>query len=166
MLSDEEKERIRAEEIYRKEVQKELIDKPKRSGNVVFSFLDTQHGLFVSSMVVLPFLLWFFAFIQNSYSEYEANQKLIRKIDNEMVYRISNNQGRLESGDVAGFIEDVDRSYIYQEFSGVGVQGLMLQLESLVSESDQEEIIVARNSLLSREKSKIESSLRIRGWSK
>lgn len=117
-------------------------------------------------MVVLPFLLWFFVFIQNSYSEYEINQKLIKKIDNEMVYRISNNQDRLKSGDVVGFIEDVDRSYIYQEFSGVGAQGLMLQLESLVSGSDQEEIIVARNSLLSREKSKIESSLRIRGWSK
>ena len=166
MLSELEKEKIRAEEIYRNELRNDLKEKSENNGNVVLRFLDTQHGLFISSMVVLPFLLWFFAFVQNTYAEYNENKKLIEKIDYEMMYRVSNFENRLQSGDVIGFIEDIDRNYVYPEFSGVGVQGLMLQLEGLVGKTDRQQIVLARNSLISKDKTKIEESLRIRGWRK
>lgn len=91
---------------------------------------------------------------------------MIKQLDNEIVYRVSNCYGRLKSGDVTGFIKDVDRHYIYPQFSGVGIQGLMLQLESLVCESDRSGIATARNALISGNKVEIENSLRIREWSK
>jgi hypothetical protein len=81
MLSDDEKARIREEEIFRAEVQKSLIAKP--SGRLL-SFLNTSLGIWLLSTLVLGLFGWTFAQWQAT----RANEEQIRKLDAEIETRL------------------------------------------------------------------------------
>jgi hypothetical protein len=164
MISEQEKQKIKYEEIYRKEIQKELSQHASSNINRVLGFLDTQHGLFIASVVVVPIMIWFLSYVQAAYKKHSEEQRQIARIDNEMIYRISNFENRLKGGDVIGFIADIDRHYAYPEFAGMRTQGLLLQLENVICEEKRPEITSARKALISKDQQAIQASLNIRGW--
>ena len=162
MLSEEDMNKIREEEIYREEIKSALKDSEER--HFLISFLNTQHGIFISSAIILPFILWFFSFIQFHYSSATEERDLIKIIDYEISFRISNYYNMLDEGNLIGFKTEIDDRYVFPQFQGVGIQGLILQLEGLVTDKDKQEIITARTSLISGNNDDIKTNLKIRGW--
>lgn len=162
ILSKTEMEKIRCEEIFREEVRSSLSNQTER--NFIVSFLETQHGIFIASALVLPLILWFFAFIQSHYTSFKEEQVLMKTIDNEISYRISNHYSMIHNGNLRGFKTELDNRYVYPQFSGIGIQGLMLQLEDLVPDAQRKEIVDARKSLVSGDDKEVKSRLEIREW--
>ena len=161
MLSDEEKIKIREEEIYREEVRESLFSKKK---NPFFSFLDTQHGVFIASAIVLPVFMWLFTVLQTHYLHIQTTNDYIEKLDNEMTFRISNYYSHIEQGSLVHFKSQVNKSFVFPQFSGVGIQGLMLELEKNVPEKERDEILKARKSLISGNEDEVLKLINIRGW--
>src|SRR6266536_527643 len=81
MLTEDEKTRIREEEIFRAEVQKSLIPKP--SGRLL-SFLNTPLGILLLSTLVLGLFGWTFTQWQAS----RINEEQIRRLDAEIEARL------------------------------------------------------------------------------
>lgn len=161
MLSESDKQRIRAEEIYREQVRKTLLTPERRSW---WSFLDTQRGLFVASSVVLPLCIWLFTALQAHYSTTEATQKAVVRLDNEITYRITNYWRYLQNGSVSAFVAEIDHRFAYPQYQGIKMQILMLELEKQLPQAQREPIAAARQALISGDKQRVHDSLMIRGW--
>ena len=91
MLTDDEKARIRAEEIFRLEVSRELAaSKPRRSPlERAWAFLNSSLGLWVLSSIVLAALTTAFAHYQSNREEQARKAELERRLDTEISSRIS-----------------------------------------------------------------------------
>ncbi len=163
MLSEEEKSKIREEEIYREEVKNSLLDKAVKR-NPIFSFLDTQHGLFIASSFLLPMFIWLFTMLQVHFSSIEKTEAYIKKLDSEITFRVSNYYVHLDKGSFTSFETQINNSYLYPEFAGINIQGLMLELENRVKEREKSKITQARRAFINNDESNIRKSLNIRGW--
>jgi len=163
MLTDSEKLRIREEEIYREEVKNEL-SKNSKCKNSIFSFLDTQHGIFISSAIILPLCIWLFTVLQIHYSNTQVKTSHIEKLDHEITLRVSNNIQYLDRGGLDQFKTQIDSFSVYPQFSGIKVQGLMLELEKIVSKEERNNIAEARNVLISGNEQEVRQKLKIRSW--
>lgn len=87
MLSEEEKIKIKEEEIFRTEVKKSLENPPKK--NAAFTFVNSAFGIWFLSTIVIGLFTFFF-------NEYNINQKeskerdtKIKQLDLEIESRIS-----------------------------------------------------------------------------
>ena len=85
MLSQEEKDRIQQEEIFRLEIQKSLEKRTPR----IKKFFSSNIGIFLLSAVVIPLIIYSY----NTWSAYEIKREtqinLIKKLDFEIEGRLS-----------------------------------------------------------------------------
>jgi hypothetical protein len=94
MLSEDDKMRIREEEIFRAEVQKELTTHNK---NRVTTFLNSSLGIWVLSTLVVGLFGWSYAQWQTS----RQNIEQINKLDAEIEARIQSAQYRIGNLDAS-----------------------------------------------------------------
>lgn len=106
MLTEEEKEKIKVEELFRDEVRKSLADK-KSKRNSFWAFLNSGLGLWFLSTIVIGFFTYLF-------NEYKENKKIaieqetkIKQLDLEIESRISQFWVHLEP-----LIKRDERNYI------------------------------------------------------
>jgi hypothetical protein len=85
MLNQEEKERIKQEEIFKLEIQKSL----EKRTNRIKKFFSSSVGIFLLSAVFIPFIVYTY----NTWSAYEVKRDsqitLIKKLDFEIEGRLS-----------------------------------------------------------------------------
>lgn len=87
MLSDEERSRIRIEEVFRDEVRKSL--QPRQGvGAKVFHFLDSSLGIFLLSSVLLTGLSSWYLSRSEQIRTAAANYESLREIGAELRFRI------------------------------------------------------------------------------
>jgi len=113
MLQEEEKTRIRAEEVFRQEVRREIEDRaPKPSkGKRVWSILNSSFALFVLSSLVLGGLTKLYTDYQKRRSEQMQKNETVRRFETEIRNRILEGLTavRLDS-------ERVERRQMYSAF--------------------------------------------------
>ncbi|MEJ1931168.1 hypothetical protein WDZ92_13015 [Nostoc sp. NIES-2111] len=91
MLTDEEKLRIREEEIYRSEVRKAIEDekpKPKTTAARAWAFVQTSFGLWVLSTIVVGLITWGYAQLQSSLQQSSAQALVAKRADTEAKSRV------------------------------------------------------------------------------
>lgn len=110
MLTDEEKLKLKAEEIYRDEVRKSLSDN-KRKSNSIWTFFNSGLGLWFLSTIVIGV----FTYLFNEYKEDRkitaAQETKIRQLDLEIESRISQFWVHLDP-----IIKRDERNYIDSNF--------------------------------------------------
>ena len=84
MIAEDEKEKIRAEEIFREEIRKE-ISKPKSKW---INFLNTPLGIWFLSTIVIGLLSLSYKTWQENLEKRKTNQKKIEQIADEGKFRI------------------------------------------------------------------------------
>ncbi|XKE46110.1 hypothetical protein LG302_02940 [Halomonas organivorans] len=130
-ISEDRKREIRAEEVFRAEVRHELATQARQDHGVmgkIAAFMDTKHGMFFASSVLLPLLVWFYSYATNYYASQADRQQYHEKLEYEVQARLSRFSGKLESGNVTGFREDVDRDHLYPQLAGYGMEMLLVEL--------------------------------------
>jgi len=90
MLNNEERQRLRAEEIFRQEVRRDIEARVQdRSRRAKFwHALNTPFVLWVLSSIVVGSFGWAFSTFQASRDEKARNLELVRKLDTEIANRI------------------------------------------------------------------------------
>ena len=168
-LTDWEKEKIKAEEIFRQEIRQQIEnDRQSRSRlQKIQSFLESPLGLLFIGSIMVPFAIWVFSTTQSYYSKLHLRQANANSIDHELTFRINRTIGKLCDGSTRQFLSDLTGIVSgYQRFAGTDTQVLMIQLGGLVTKEEKRDISQARAALMSREPSRIETALQIRGWLK
>ena len=95
MLTDEQKEQIRLEEIYREEIRKSLL--PKKSGKGrVLSFLNSPLGLWLLSSILLATLTSAWGVWSTKRDQNRLKEERISKIKVELNYRLSQAEQNLD----------------------------------------------------------------------
>ena len=151
-LTEEIRQRIRAEEIFRTEVQKELA---KTSGlqsrtSRVFGVLNKPLALWFLSSVVLGLVGWAYAQWEEGRATRDENRAEIVRLDIEMFDRLQRCRARLafakNSVGLREAIEMLDEgSGIFPEFDNRSFAGLLLPLNWLVPEEEKAAIESARD---------------------
>nr|WKN38232.1 hypothetical protein K4G66_05900 [Tunicatimonas sp. TK19036] len=111
MLTDDEKARIKAEEVYREEIKKSLADK-KQDSNPFWVFLNSGLGLwFLSTIVIGLFTYLFNEYKEDKRTNAEQESK-IKQLDLEIESRISQFWVHIEP-----LIKRDERNYIDSTYS-------------------------------------------------
>src|SRR2546428_496097 len=88
MLTDAEKERVRAEEVFREEVRRSL--QPLRTRwQRLYDFLNSTLGIFLLSSVLVTGLSGAYTWYSQQRQEKTATFELQRKLDAEIAYRLT-----------------------------------------------------------------------------
>jgi hypothetical protein len=167
MLTEEERTRIRAEEIFRLEVCRELeASKPRRSRRErLWSLLNSSFALWFLSSVVLAGLTTAFAYYQSSRGEQIRKAEIARRLDTEISSRIlsalaglRSNKVRIEQGtsyapeliysNAASYLDNFfitdpsnPRDFsIYPEYQKRTFRSLIFELRSVVDSSVRPEL--------------------------
>src|SRR4030095_6962544 len=154
MLTDEDKERIRDEEIFRAEVQKSLCsDGP----NKVIAFLNTSLGIWFLSTLVIGLFGWSYAKFQAS----RDNEEQIIKLDREILARIESAQYRISNLGVPApqnvfpanelLAPPTPERIVQTEYSGRNLRSLLYELRGRVPVEEEEPIVNAITNLQSVE---------------
>ena len=88
MLSDEQKNRILDEEIYRIEVKKQLDSKEEKNENKLLSFFNSNLGLFILSSCVLSLITWGYTSYSNYLNVRAVEKAQMKKLEYEVGYRL------------------------------------------------------------------------------
>ena len=82
MISDQDQERIRQEEIFRQEIRREIAESTpnKTLGEKIWAFLNSPLGLWFLSTIAIGVLTW-------SFSEWQARRAQVRGPWGDPVYR-------------------------------------------------------------------------------
>ena len=88
MLTEEEKVRIRAEELFRHEVRQSFRDK-KTFWDPLWTFVNSSFGLWVMSTVVVGSIIYFYNDIQSKQASDTLRSENIRKIKTEIFRRLN-----------------------------------------------------------------------------
>jgi hypothetical protein len=174
MLTEEEKSRIRTEEIFRTEVRRELetTETPSHAKNI-WTFLNSSFALWFLSSVVLAGLTTAVTSYQAKHKEQSRRAEIERRLDTEISSRIGLTLRvlRLEQADIArgeaqpagtayGKAESyLDNSFpktswdfsIYPEYKARTFRSLIFELTSVVDPSehfDPQEAIMAYDGLM------------------
>jgi hypothetical protein len=94
MLSSDDKKRIRAEEIFREEVRRE-VSRKKEAG--ILSFLNSSLGIWLLSTIVVGVFSWSYTVWKESRSHAQESQEKIRRLDTEIAGRVRFLEGYLPS---------------------------------------------------------------------
>src|SRR5579862_4598115 len=167
MLTDDEKARIRAEEIFRLEVNRELAaSKPRGSlRERSWAFLNSSLGLWVLSSVVLAGLTTAYAHYQSNREEQTRKAELERRLDTEISSRISSalaglrlDKVRIEQGEryQPEWIYSTAQSYldnffitdpssrrdfsVYPDYRNRTFRSLVLELRAVADSSARQEL--------------------------
>ena len=99
MLSDQDKEHIRQEEIFREEVRG-LLNKEDKATTFrakCWRFVNTSFGIWLLSTVVVGLVSWGYANWSEAKQNDAKSKESIRKLDLELFARISNFENLLET---------------------------------------------------------------------
>jgi hypothetical protein len=88
-LTQEEKDRIKAEELYRHEIRQQIEQSSVKKKEKIWGFLNSSFTLWFFSSVVIAGLTTFFAGKQNELSEVLKKSSIENRLNNEISYRIS-----------------------------------------------------------------------------
>jgi hypothetical protein len=94
MLSTEDKDRIRAEEVFREEVRRELAD--KKDGSVL-RFLNSALGIWLLSTIVVGLFSWSYTVWKDSRASASQRAETVRRLEAEIASRVQFLQSYLPS---------------------------------------------------------------------
>ena len=146
MLTDEEKERIRQEEIFRSEVRITL-NTPNDPRQRVWKFLNSPLGLWILSSIVVASLTWGFSNWQTSALEAAKRLQLIKRLDTEIVFRLRSGEKIIESAKtkeqlylaiitINGGTKHLNFDFgVFPEFRSRSMQSLLYELSSVVDKN-------------------------------
>jgi hypothetical protein len=90
VLSDDDKARIRLEEIYREEVRRQLqTAEPPTRGERLIAFLNSGLGIWILSSILVGLVTWSYTMWTESRSTARENDAIIEKLDVEIVARMT-----------------------------------------------------------------------------
>lgn len=142
MLTDEEKKRINAEEVFRKEVQDSL--KKEKEGKI-WQFLNSSFGIWLLSSVVLGLVTFSYQQYEDTSTETKQEKKEIAALDAEIGGRLRYLNTQAASiktcGDYASFIGSIIENANYsqevysvtKDFEGQSFRALLTRLRALVA---------------------------------
>jgi hypothetical protein len=162
MFDDAEKEKIRAEEIFRQEVRKELEAQKQqpRGWKWLWSLANTSFSIWFLSTIVVGFVTWSYSSVQERARSNASKAETVQKLDTELAGRVQGAlatmqalQRRLEAKAYfetrsATFGEAVDAlgraNSIYPEYRERSFGSLVLELQRLLPASDQPPLRMAQ----------------------
>jgi hypothetical protein len=151
-LSEEARQRIRAEEIYREEVRREIGGAPRVQSSVskVLGALNKPLALWFLSSVVLGLIGWAYAQWEEDRAVRAQNRAEIVKLDIEMYGRLQRCSARLAfARDSLGLREAIEMldegSGVFPALDNRSFAGLLLALNWLVPEEEKTDIASARD---------------------
>lgn len=170
MLNDLEKEKIKAEEIYRLEVRSKI---PNQKASI-WKFINSPFGLWFLSTIAVGFITWGYSILQSKYEQNRIINERVRRLDIEIFERVYAYDVALRSivddkGKNTGvwlkalearadllklysslFTEPepielssgviIPVSNVFEEFSGRSAKGLMVELAQYLPSAEQEQI--------------------------
>lgn len=101
-LTDEHRDQIKLEEIYRDEVRKSLVSKKTRKGQIV-AFLNTPFALWILSSILLTVITATWSAWSNQRDKDRAKNERISKMKAEIAYRLSEAEENLTHVDDPNF---------------------------------------------------------------
>ena len=132
MLTDEDKEKIRTEEIFRDEVCNELANNSKKLD--VWEFLNSNFGLWILSSLLLTSLTWLYNEWQIKQHEVDANAERIFRLDCEIASRLNR-----QSTDKASLPKLVltapGTDGVFPEFGQRNLKSIAFELTSLLNKT-------------------------------
>jgi hypothetical protein len=162
MLSSEEKNRIRAEEVFRQEVRRELST--KKDGKLL-TFLNSALGIWLLSTIVVGLLSWSYTVWRDSRASASQTAETIRRLDAEIASRIHFLQSYLPSVQkredfwtALWMIEQPRDAHltltVFPEYNSRGLTSLLWELRTLTPELQKPPInaAIAGAQRLSRER--------------
>ena len=150
MLTDEDKNKILAEERFRQEVRTKLQEttaQPSPLANL-FRFFNSNVGIWILSSVLVGFL----SFAYTSWEQSKTNRVLVEKIDNEITARITRANGILQRGkqtqqlpkEIPLALEVLKgQDSLYPEFRDLPLIALLHKAKVLVPGSQEQEVLEA-----------------------
>ncbi len=147
MLTDEEKNRIKYEEIFRQEIRLQLEgnNKPSSTWKKVWAIINTSFGIWLLSTIVVGLFTWSYARWEQDRTKQSQRNEVIRKLDIEISSRISSIKSSLNNVSTLYTYVRIMRSLgkpeefgpiseiIFPEFQNRGLISLMFELLQLVS---------------------------------
>ncbi len=147
MLSKEDEDRIRAEEIFRSEVQREIQAGQNKKGLLanLFKFFNSSFGIWFLSAVVLSSALYIYKDIQVNRAVNAQTQLRINKIDMELKERIQGFETILKTARTNNNLSTAIRRLsesesVYSKFLKYSFTGLLQELIVLVPTDEQKEL--------------------------
>lgn len=158
MLTDEEKNQVRLEEIFRHQVQEELKKTKLPTSHLaqLVSFLNTGLGLWFLSTLAVGIISWSYGEWSHYQESQRSTKEIIRKLDLEIGVRLRNfdiqinNANNLKIYYVAlwgleqphGIVRGLPNT-VFSEFSERSFRSLLWELYTLVPPSEKPEILGA-----------------------
>jgi hypothetical protein len=152
LLTDKQREQIRAEEIFRAEVQRELKIPEERSRKArAWRFFNTALGLWVLSSLVLGGLTAGFGYLQNHLATLRRNRELVDRDSEQFAVRLEYSQLLLKSaldsdakpnanamdikrsiyqGSLHAFLEDTSETRLFPESKDRSTLSLVFELKA------------------------------------
>jgi len=148
MLSDDDKNRILAEERYRQEVRSQLSH--EQGSTKLWKFLNSSFGIWLLTTVVIGTLTWAYTRWENERAAKALFRSNIAKIDIEINSRIQGIYDTLSSEDALDFYSAIIeiRFSVYNEFSERTTRSLIIELTHLVPKNEQPDLKKALRGLV------------------
>lgn len=151
MLTDEEKTKLREEEIFRSEVRASLIERPRGLARVMKS-LSTPLGIWFLSSVVLGFgSFWYNEFTASKEASRVRNEK-IRRLDNEIHYRLTEFRNLGHQVGIKKAVEYLESPqpshYVFTENEKRPLSAVLWELHELVPREEKSPIFAAYSTTL------------------
>lgn len=150
-LSDEDKARVRAEEVFRHEVRSELEkakDQPGR-GERLLAFLNEPVILWLLSSIVVGLITWQYTLWQERQAQRQQVQAEVRNLDLEIHGRLRRAAERLSSArDMVGVREAIrmldEPSGTFPDLAQRNLENLLISLTWLMPEKETAALQAAR----------------------
>ncbi len=158
MLTDDERQRIRFEEVFRSEVRQELEKRNRRGSRRTrwVAFLNTGLGLWILSTLAVGTISWGYGEWSRYQQGKEAKQELIRKVDLEIAVRLRYFDSLISNADNLRAFYDALRGLeqpawlvrglpntVFPEFSERSFRSLLWELYTVVPSAEKDPVLGA-----------------------
>jgi hypothetical protein len=150
MLNDDDKARIRLEEIYREEVRRQLhVPEVQTRGERLIAFLNGALGMWLLSSILVGVVTWSYTVWTDSRTAARENEATIEKLDVEIVARITRFRDLLSSATTAEsfylILVSLDNPQstgqlkvsVFPDLAGRSLSSLLWELRSRVSPAER-----------------------------
>lgn len=150
ILSPEEIEKIKAEEILRNQIRNEFFPKEREKSRIL-SFFNSSLGIWLLSSVTVGLVTWAYTQWSDSQKAEKANAATIAEMDVEMANRIVDFENNLKNADnymiyqsaVYGFLRSAEQptqnptQKILNDFENLSTRALLIQLSQLENREER-----------------------------